>query len=933
LLEPDEPAGLRKPRRPVVAFLTHAGVRRPVAAVSLALAALALAAGAITVVQFGDQTAREADRRLARHVDDERDAIESLLVHAKRDLRLARRNPALEQALLTAPADLPAEDLRLVDRVLTYMGDRYAVDEICLIRADGQELARWDHGQIAATADLSPDESINNPAFGPTMRLPDDAVHQTDPYISPDTARWVVGLATPVVLDDGQRLGILHFEIPIQWFVDELAAGQLATGDVNLLLDRDGRLLAHPDIAAFRRAAGLPIDATSAPFPPAVAKGSPSWKEAIEQALQSADGHAIYAEGGRDYRLEFRAIPATPWIVATSISMSALYADVERARLNLLITVGPLIVLMVFISGRFATRLAASNGRLAAASRASSQLASIVESADDAILSVDADGRIATWNAGASSMYGLSAGQVVGQGLDVLSTAIQSQDLPRLLDAVMAGEPIERYETVHRKADGSVFHVWLTLSPIRHPAGSTLGVSVIARDISDQKRLEDELAHQALHDSLTGLPNRALFRDRLSHSLLRGRTGEQATTGRHAILFVDLDDFKVINDTLGHRVGDQLLIAVAARLREIVREADTAARLGGDEFTVLFENIEGQEDVERAAERMIAEFRKPFEVDGHQIVVSASIGIAFGAAGVDNPDDLLRCADIALYEAKGQGKGRHEIYQQAMNTRAWRRLEMERELRLAIARQELRVYYQPIVDLQSGLPVEVEALVRWAHPERGLILPGEFVPVAEQAGLIVPIGRFVLETACRQLAAWQRKYPAAADLALSINVSPRELVQPGFAASVAAVQRRHRLARGRLKLEITESATLEGAATIETLRALHNRGIRISIDDFGTGYSSLGYFRELPIDGLKIDRAFIDGLGVEREDTAIVTAAIAFATALDVEVTAEGVETSQQMERLRELGCQLAQGFLFSRPVPAIELGLLLNGEAWIDVA
>jgi EAL domain-containing protein (putative c-di-GMP-specific phosphodiesterase class I) len=299
---------------------------------------------------------------------------------------------------------------------------------------------------------------------------------------------------------------------------------------------------------------------------------------------------------------------------------------------------------------------------------------------------------------------------------------------------------------------------------------------------------------------------------------------------------------------------------------------------------------------------------------------------------VNDPDELLRYADTALYEAKGRGKGRHETYQQTMNVRAWRRLQLESELRLALSRDELRVHYQPIVELESGRITAVEALVRWQHPSRGLIPPGEFIPLAEQTGLIVEIGEFVLRTACAQVAQWGG-LPQAAGLILSVNVSPRELVRPGFVDGVAGVLASTGLPGDRLKLEITESATLEGDAAIAALRGLQELGARIAIDDFGTGYSSLGYFRDLPIDGLKIDRAFIDGLGSEREDTAIVTAAIAFGRALEVEITGEGIETAEQLARLRELGCRLGQGFLFSRPVPAADMRKLLSRARMTDAA
>ncbi|MEA2609046.1 MAG: hypothetical protein QOJ75_1289, partial [Chloroflexota bacterium] len=427
-------------------------------------------------------------------------------------------------------------------------------------------------------------------------------------------------------------------------------------------------------------------------------------------------------------------------------------------------------------------------------------------------------------------------------------------------------------------------------------------------------------------DSLTGLPNRLLFHERLRQSLMTRRE-ERPETGRHAVLFIDLDDFKVINDTLGHPVGDKLLVAVADRLCSILRAGDTAARLGGDEFTVLLENVAGPEEAEKTADRILESLREPFALDGHSIVVSASIGIAIGEPRTDQPDDVLRSADAALYEAKGHGKGRFEMYHETMNVRAWRRLELEGQLRQALSKGQLVVHYQPIVDLASLAVIGVEALIRWAHPKDGLIAPGEFIPLAEQTGLIIPIGEFVLETACQQLVEWDRVQPGGQRLGLSVNVSPRQLNRPGFVEFVSRVIAETGLEPGRLSLEITEGVILEGDAALATLRDLRKVGILIVIDDFGMGYSSLGYFRDVPVDGLKIDRAFIDGLGLEREDTAIVTATIAFAGALDLSVTGEGIETADQLNLLRDLGVRQGQGFLLSRPVGGDALGALLTGD------
>ena len=912
-----------------LARLARAGLSRPVVLLVIALTTLSVGAGSIVVTQYGDEMIREADARLDRHADSQAQALGELMDSASRGLRLARQNAVFDEALTDAPAQLPAGDRSSIEQVIAYVATRYHVDEICLIRSNGAETARWNGGVLAAVKNLSPDESKSNPAFGPTLQLSNDTVFVTEPYVSPDSGRWVYGLGTPIVLPSGENLGILHFEVPLQHLVDELATRPFGGSGYTALIDRQGRLLIHPDLAAFRQAQGLAADPATAEFPLAANVASATWRSIASAAATGGVGEGTFEAQNGTERVAYRPVPGTDWAVLSVSPTRELYADVERARTNLLITGGPLVLAIVILSAWFANRMARTNRRLDEAGKASSVLASIVRSADDAILSVQPDGTIATWNDGAAAMYGIGAEEAIGDRIGRLSPDDRGDELPNLLKTVLAGNSVERHETIQLTADGTPLDVSLTFSPIRDGADELAGISLIARDISDRKRLEQELAHQALHDSLTDLPNRALFQDRLRESLQREPDSERPVTGKHAVLFVDLDDFKVINDTLGHRAGDELLIGVAQRIRAILRTGDTAARLGGDEFTILIENVSGLEAAERVAERLLDSLRRPFELDGHQIVVTASIGIAVGQAASDDPDELLRSADIALYEAKAMGKGRHAAFRETMQVQAWRRLEVEVELRRAIADEELRVHYQPIIDLASGEIREVEALVRWQHPERGLIPPSEFIPVAEQTGLIEPLGEYVLATACRQLAEWDRLAPPVdgRTLTISVNVAARQLAQPGFDATVARTLTRNRLGGDRLKLEITENATVEGETAIRTLRAIRELGVRIAIDDFGTGYSSLGSFRELPIDGIKIDRTFVGGLGTEREASAIVSAAIAFAKALDLEVTGEGIETVDQLKRLRELGCVLGQGYLFARPLEAAALSQLLAGR------
>lgn len=426
-----------------------------------------------------------------------------------------------------------------------------------------------------------------------------------------------------------------------------------------------------------------------------------------------------------------------------------------------------------------------------------------------------------------------------------------------------------------------------------------------------------QLRHDALHDSLTGLPNRALFADRLELALRRGRRGQRR--GRpFAVLFLDLDRFKGVNDGLGHLAGDRLLVEVGRRLAARLRPGDTVARFGGDEFALL---VEGDvADVLRVADRLLTAFDQPFDLDGREVRAAASIGIApsSGVDGTRQPEHLLRDADAALHQAKAQGGGRYVLFDQAMHARALERLELEAELRRALADGELELHFQPIVALERGAVVAAEALARWRHPERGLIPPGIFVPMAEETGLIHPLGRWALRAACTQAKAWRED---GRPLRVAVNVSTREMQQPDFAEQVLRTLADIGLGADALVLELTEGVLLVRTAQVTgTLDRLAAAGVRLVIDDFGTGYASLGYLKHLPVHGLKIDRTFVRDVPGDAGSEAIVEAVLALAARMELSVTAEGVETADQAAFLRQRGCRSAQGFLFGRPAPADDL-------------
>jgi diguanylate cyclase (GGDEF)-like protein len=431
-------------------------------------------------------------------------------------------------------------------------------------------------------------------------------------------------------------------------------------------------------------------------------------------------------------------------------------------------------------------------------------------------------------------------------------------------------------------------------------------------------RAVEEDVHEALHDSLTGLPNRSLFLDRMRHALDRAERESEPV----AVLFCDLDGFKTVNDSLGHRTGDRLLVMVAERLSECLRPGDTIARLGGDEFAVLLEELREPGDAARAAQRLLDALEAPFELRDREFYVSVSIGIA---AGKDDAETLLRDADLAMYRAKSRGKGRYAVFEPGMHTAIVERLELEVDLKRALEREELVVVYQPIFSLVSGSVTGVEALVRWHHPTRGIVMPESFVPLAEESGLIGELGRWVLRKACHQGALWRAKYPGHPGLGIGVNVSGAQLREPGLVQEVSDALAESQLEATGLTLEITETALMESFdEAIEEVDALKALGVDLAIDDFGTGYSSLRYLRRLPLDLMKIEKSFVDGIGLPGEEPDLLRAIIDLANIFGLRVVAEGIERPEQRKRLLELGCELAQGHLLAEPLDAAGTDALL---------
>jgi len=497
---------------------------------------------------------------------------------------------------------------------------------------------------------------------------------------------------------------------------------------------------------------------------------------------------------------------------------------------------------------------------------------------------------------------------------------INQEGLLTVQRAIDTGQPQPVYELELQGMQGRKIWVEVNEAPVTRD-GQTVAIVGALIDITKRHAIEQQLKYQAFHDSLTDLPNRVLFMDRLEHALARSKRQKLYL----AVLFLDLDRFKIINDSLGHEVGDQLLQAVSGRLRRCVRPGDTVARLGGDEFTILMEDVRDIKDTIYVAERIAEELHSPFNLQGHQVFVTTSIGIATSHTTGTNSDDLIRDADVAMYRAKRKGPSRYEVYDPEMNARALERLNLETDLWQAVRRDELRVHYQPKIRLDTQQLAGFEALVRWEHPHQGMISPLDFIPLAEETGMILSIGHWVLREACRQAKVWQNRF-SPMPLQMSVNISARQLQQANLVREISEVLQETGLHPHCLKLEITESVVMEDAeSTIRMLRDLKRLGVELAIDDFGTGYSSLSYLRRFPVDNLKIDRSFISKLEMGTEDTEIVRAIITLGQALGLLVTAEGVETSAQVSKLLSLGCNWAQGYYYSKPLPNDSMMALLE--------
>ncbi|HEV7899347.1 MAG TPA: EAL domain-containing protein, partial [Planosporangium sp.] len=639
----------------------------------------------------------------------------------------------------------------------------------------------------------------------------------------------------------------------------------------------------------------------------AYALGLLQWVGVTAFGMADSRGPLLYA-GAYAFVLLYALVGYPPRVVAgygalCVLGYAGLIAGVGADETGAAIAlVGTLLVL----SGLSVALASGRQARENAHRRGAARVWALANLSSDSVLVVDARGRVVYQNPTVTRTFGYAPDELVH--LESIAL-VDPDDAPRTRAwfgqlAHSAPGTVARLETRLRGADGSWRYVEVAGTNLLHDP-DLRGIILSAHDITDRKLLEEQLSHQTFHDSVTGLANRALFRNRVDHAIARG----QRSGNSIALFLVDLDNFKIVNDGLGHSVGDRLLVTVAERLRDELRPSDTVARLGGDEFAVLVEDDVTELTAAGVAERLIEAVRPVVRIDGQQVLMSASVGVSIlKVQGQEGPtcsdaDGLLRDADLAMYAAKAAGGNRYAIFDPAMHAGLLEEARRRTELERALVEGQFVVHYQPIVELKNTRLVGVEALVRWSHPERGMVGPAAFIPLAEATGLIVPLGRWVLRESCQQLARWRASYPNATDVYVSVNLSARQFQAPGLIDDVAAAIADAGVPAGNVTLELTETLLMcDTAATAEALAALKRIGVKLAVDDFGTGYSALGYLRRFPVDILKIDKSFVDGVATNHEDAALAQTIVQLGRTLNLQTLAEGIESSDQSSQLEALG-------------------------------
>jgi diguanylate cyclase (GGDEF)-like protein/PAS domain S-box-containing protein len=722
----------------------------------------------------------------------------------------------------------------------------------------------------------------------------------SQPMLGRVSEGWITVLSRKYVNPDGSFAGLIAAPIRIAHLTKLLSVLDLGPGGVAVIRDRDLALVTrYPPNAG-----------------PAGVMGSKGASKELTDLVNSGSPQGTYHSAATADGIErtsaYHVLARTPFVLQAGVSSDYYLAD-WRADVRKGIVLNAVFSGVLSLCGLllwWMWRQQAREGALAT---------SVLDNAAEGIMVGSADGRILSVNQAFTDITGYAAEEALGQLPSLLKSQENDQDLDSAVAEEIGAKGRWQGQVWKRRKDGGTFLALETISPVRNEFGQIVSYVIVFTDITELHRKDERIRHLAFHDALTGLPNRVLLQQRVEQAFDRARVD----AAPFALLLIDLDRFKLVNDMLGHRAGDNLLRQVAERLRQCTQDVDTIARVGGDEFVILQPDIGGSEDPERLATQALRLLAAPYDISGTQVAVGGSIGVALAPRDGMNFDELFGHSDLALYRAKSEGRNHFRFFDPEMGRAAMERGMLELDLREAVERGQFDVYYQPCIDLVSGEIVCCEALIRWHHPVRGLINPAEFIPIAEDIGLIGRIGDWVLNRACEQAASWPRQVKTA------VNLSAAQFIAGDLFEAVQKALARSRLAPERLELEITESLLIDdNDGSLATLHRLREHGVRIALDDFGTGYSSLTYLRQFPFDRIKIDKGFVAEITTRPDCAAIVSAVAGLGRSLGISITAEGIETRDQLVMVRAAGCTEAQGFLFGRPVPATDMVRILATRA-----
>ena len=733
------------------------------------------------------------------------------------------------------------------------------------------------------------------------------------------SGKWVLILARSIQDAQGQFVGVVLGSVPLTRFTRAFSALSLGEGGTFSLIDSRRRILTrYPELPGSEPLMSLKFG------PEALMREGA--REGSYEAVSTLDGVQRVSA--------YRRVQGMPLHVVVGLSTQEYLAswrqEVMQVSALVLLFMGVTLVLS-WVIYRAWHRQAEAVASLRELNRSLEQERrlnqTIIQSSPFAIYTRNRQGIVTAWNLAAEKLFGWRAAEIIGKPLLSVPQS-KTSETEALRERVLSGESLIQFEVQRQRRDGSLFDLSTTLAPLRDDSGAIHGYLAIATDITARKQAERQIEFLAYRDVLTGLPNRLLLNDRFTQALAQA---DRHTT-HVALLFIDLDNFKTINDSLGHAVGDALLKEIATRLALCMRDTDTISRQGGDEFLVVLPDLGGAEAVTPVLAKIRERLQLPFEFDGHELSTSASIGIAMYPDDGRDFETLLKKADTAMYQAKDAGRNGYRFFDERMNDQAVENLSLKTGLRRALSRNEFELYYQPQIDLASGRVVAAEALLRWHHPQHGLVAPGRFIAAAEDNGLIVPIGEWVIQQACRQGVTWQRA--GLPPLSLAVNLSAVEFIRGDVESKVVQALKDSGLDPHCLELELTESILIHNTEQVlATVQRLKQLGVKLSVDDFGTGYSSLSYLKRFDVDRLKIDQSFVRDLVHDQDDAAIVRAIIQMAHSLNLRTVAEGVEDAETLERLRQLGCHEVQGYFLAKPMKAIHFEAFVRAQSEVPPA